>query len=196
MFAFGNKHPYHEVVISTQIKSNNPIAIAVHDQRHYVVNASKSATFIGSMRSGVGIPYDITTKSDKPLADDFLGIIKQAMEKAGNKLNIVLTRSGLSKEDVYSELLKTGAPRSIYMDIREWKTDTYMKADLFCLLNLYVMNEKGETIAETSVKANAEAYGGSFWNPEKAAKKGALKAVKLKLEALLNDKVIVKALEL
>jgi hypothetical protein len=195
MFAFGNKHPYHEVVISAQIKSNNPIAIAVHDQRHYVVNASKSATFIGSMRSGVGIPYDITTKSDKPVADDFLGIIKEAMEKSGNKLLIVPTRSGLSKEEVISELKKTQAPRSIYIDIREWKTDTYMKADLYCLVNLYVMDQNGDTIAETSVKANAEAYGGSFWNPKKAAKKGALKAVKLKLEALINDKVIVKALE-
>jgi hypothetical protein len=195
MFAFGNKHPYHEVAISTQIKSNNPIAIAVHDQRHYVVNASKSATFIGSMRSGVGIPYDITTKSDKPVADDFLGIIKQAMEKAGNKLYIVPTRSGLTREEVLAELAKTQASRSIYIDIREWKTDTYMKADLYCLVNLYILDQNGETIAETSVKANAEAYGGSFWNPKKAAKKGALKAVKLKLEALLNDKVIVKALE-
>ena len=195
MFAFANKHPYHEVIISAEAKSNNPIALAVHDQRHYVVNASKSATFSGSMRSGVGIPYDITTKSDKPLADDFLGIIKQAMEKAGNKLNIVITRSGLSKEEVYSELAKTQAPRRIYIDIREWKTDTYMKADLFCLVNLYVLNENNETIAETSIKANAEGYGGSFWNPKKAARKGALKAVKLKLEALINDKMVVKALE-
>jgi hypothetical protein len=195
MFAFGNKHPYHEVVIGTQIKSNYPISLAIHDQRHYVVNAGKSATFIGNMRSGVGIPYDITTKSGKPVADDFLGIIQKAMEKAGNKLHMVQTRSGLTKEEVYSELLKTRSPRSIYIDIREWKTDTYMKADLYCLVNLYVLNEKGETIAETSVKANAEGYGGSFWNPKKAAKKGALKAVKLKLEALLNDKVVVKALE-
>jgi hypothetical protein len=195
MFAFGNKHPYHEVIISTPIKSNNPIAIAVHDQRHYVVNASKSATFIGNMRSGVGIPYDISTKSDKPLADDFLEIIKRAMEKAGNKIHVVPTRSGLSKEEVLSDLVKTGASKSIYIDIREWKIDTYMKADLYCLVNLFVLDRNGETIAETSVKASAEAYGGSFWNPKKAAKKGALKAVKLKLEALINDKVIVKALE-
>ena len=195
MFAFGNKHPYHEVVISTQVKSHDPIAIAVHDQRHYVVNASKKATFIGSMRSGVGIPYDITTKSDKPLAEDFQIIIKQAMEKAGNKLIIVPAFLGISKEEVLSGLEKTQAPRRIYIDIREWKTDTYMKANLYCLLHLYVFNQNNEIIAESSVKANAEGYGGSFWNPKKAAKKGALKAVKLKLEALLNDEVIVKALE-
>jgi hypothetical protein len=195
MFAFGNKHPYHEVVISTLIKSNDPIAIAIHDQRYYVVNASKSATFIGSMRSGVGIPYDITTKSEKPLVDDFLDVIKQAMEKSGNKLFIVPTRSGLSKEDILSELARTQALRRIYIDIREWKTDTYMKADLYCLIHLYVFDQNNEIIAETSVKANAEGYGGSFWNPKKAAKKGALKAVKLKLEALLNENVIVKALE-
>jgi hypothetical protein len=195
MLAFANKHPYHEVVISTQIKSNDPIAIAIHDQRHYVVNASKSATYIGNMRSGVGIPYDINTKSDKPLADDFVGVIKHAMEKTGNKLFIIPTRSGLSKEQVLSELAKTQAKRRIYFDIREWKTDTYMKADLYCLLHLYVFDQNNTILAETSVKANAEGYGGSFWNPKKAAKKGALKAVKFKLEALLNDKVIVKALE-
>jgi hypothetical protein len=195
MLAFGNKHPYHEVVISTPIKCNSPIGIAIHDQRHYVTNASKSATFIGTMRSGVGIPYDITTKSDKTLADEFLGIIINALEKNGNTTKPVITRSGLNKEEVMAELSKTGANRNVYMDIREWKTDTYMKADLYCLVNLYVLDQNGQTVAETSIKSNAEAFGGSFWNPKKAAKKGALKAVKLKLEALLNDDIIVKAIQ-
>jgi len=195
MFAFGNKHPYHEVSIGTQIKTNNTIAIAIHDQRHYVANASKSATFTGILRSGVGIPYDITTKSGNTLADDFLGIVKRALEKNGNNLKIVSTQSGMKKEEILSQLTKTGATHALYMDIREWKTDTYMKADLYCYINLSVFNQQGEQIAETSIKANAEPYGGSFWNPKKAAKKGALKAVKLKLEALINDDMIVKALQ-
>ena len=173
MFAFANKHPYHEVVMSTEIKSNNPLAIAIHDQRHYVVDGSKSATFVGSLRSGVGIPYDITTKSGKPLADDMLEVAGRAIEKNGVKLHKVVTRSGLSKEDVVAELKKTQAPRSLYFNIMEWKTDTYMKADLYC----------------------REGFGGSFWNPKKAAKKGSLKAVKLKMEALVNDPNILKAIE-
>ena len=129
------------------------------------------------------------------MADDFIGIVKNALEKNGNNLKIVITRSGLSKEDVLSELMKTGAARQMYMDIREWKTDTYMKADLYCLVHLTVFDQNGNTLAETNIKSNAEAFGGSFWNPKKAAKKGALKAVKLKLEALINDNIVVKALQ-
>lgn len=195
MFAFANKHPYHEVAMSTEIKSNNPLAIAIHDQRHYVVDGSKSATFVGSLRSGVGIPYDITTKSGKPLADDMLEVVGRAIEKNGVKLHKVVTRSGLSKEDVIAELNKTQAPRSLYFNIMEWKTDTYMKADLYCLVNLQVLDNSGKVLAESSVKASREGFGGSFWNPKKAAKKGSLKALKLKMEALVNDPNILKAIE-
>lgn len=195
MFAFANKHPYHEVVISTQIKSNNPVALAVHDQRHYVLDGSKSATFCGSMRSGVGIPYDITTKSGKPIADDILEVVGRAIEKNGVKLHKVATRSGLTKDAIVAELSKTQAARSLYINIMEWKTDTYMKADLFCLVNLQVLDTKGNVVAENSVKANREAFGGSFWNPKKAAKKGALKALKMKMEALINEPNVLKAFE-
>ena len=184
MFAFGNKHPYHEVVLASPIKSTTPIAIAIHDQRHYVVNASKSATFCGSMRSGVGIPYDITTKSGKPVADDMLGIVCNALEKNGNTVHKIVTRSGLSKDAVLAELRTTQADKQIYISLHEWKTDTYMKADLYCFVTMEVFDKEGKVIAENAIKANAEGYGGSFWNPKKAAKKGALKALKLKLDVL------------
>lgn len=195
MFAFGNKHPYHEVVISTQIKSSSPVAIAVHEQRPYVVNASKLSTFCGSMRSGVGIPYEITTKSGKPLAEDMLEIILTAFSKAGVKAIPVTTRSGLSKQAFVDELKKAEAARSIYISILEWKTDTYMNASLYCLLHLEVYDSSGNLIAENSVKSSGDNFGGSFWNPKKAAKKGSLKAMKLKLEALLNEPSVIKAFE-
>lgn len=195
MFAFGNKHPYHEVIISTQIKSNNPVALAIHDQRQYVVDGSKSATYCGNLRSGVGIPYDITTKSGKPFADDILDVVGKALEKNSINLNKVATRSGLTKEAVIAELVKTQAPRSLYIRILEWKTDTYMKADLYCLVLLQVLDNNGNIVAENSVKTSREAFGGSFWSPQKAAKKGALKAVKMKMEALINEPNIIKAFE-
>ncbi len=195
MFAFGNKHPYHEVVLSTPIKSSSSIAIAVHDQRHYVVDASKSATFCGSMRSGVGIPYDITTKSDKPVADDMLDIIYHALAKNGNNVIKVATRSGLHKKDILGLLSESKAQKQVYICIHEWKTDTYMKADLYCYLTLDVYDQNGIILVENDVKASAESYGGSFWNPKKAARLGALKAVKLKLDLLLNTEKVVKAIE-
>ena len=195
MFAFANKHPYHEVVISTPIRSKFPIAIAVHDRRRYVVEGTKQETFCGNMRSGVGIPFDISTKSDQPLADDFMGIMKHALEKNGNQINIIPTRANLNKDYVHSRLLAENLPRIMYIEILEWKIDTYVKADLYCYINITVMNQNGEIMGEATVKANREPYGGSFWNPKKAARQGALKAVKLKLEALLNDSVILKYLQ-
>ncbi len=195
MFAFGNKHPYHEAEVTTPLKSSRPIALAVHDQRHYVVDGSKSGTFCGSLRSGVGIPYDISTKSGKTLAEDILEVTGKAIEKNGNKLVKVVTRSGLIKDAVIAELVKTQAPRALYVDILEWKTDTYVKADLYCLINLQVLDNDGNVLAENSVKASREPFGGSFWNPKKAAKKGALKALKIKMEELLNHPDILKAFE-
>ncbi|HOV12644.1 MAG TPA: hypothetical protein PLL90_12865 [Bacteroidales bacterium] len=191
MFAFGNKHPYHEVGISTQIKSPQAIALAVHDQRHYVANGTKKATYCGSLRSGVGIPYDITTKSGKPLADDVLEVISHALQKNGNSVHQVTTQPGKSKETILAELTATQAPHGLYISIQEWKTDTYMNADLYCLVLLQVLDNNGNVLAENNVKASREAFGGSFWNPKKAAKKGALKALKMKLEALINHPIVL-----
>ena len=195
MFAFANKHPYHEVVISIPIRSKHPIAIAVHDRRRYVVDGTKQETYCGNMRSGVGILFDISTKSDQPLADDFMGILKHALKKNGNQLTIIPTRADENKTYVQSGLLTLKLPRLIYIEILEWKIDTYVKADLYCFLNLTILNQNGEVIGESTVKACREPYGGSFWNPKKAAQKGALNAVKMKLETLLNDEVVLKYLQ-
>lgn len=147
------------------------------------------------MRSGVGIPYDILTKSEKPLAEEMQMIIKSALEKNGNRITSFSTNFIKTDSEILNEMYKNQHSFNLYIDIREWKTDTYIKADLYCLMTLYIYNASGTLLAETTVKANREAYGGSFWNPKKAARKGALKAVKLKLEALINDEVVLRTLE-
>lgn len=194
MFAFGNKHPYNEVSIGCKINSSKSIAIAVHDQRSYVMDSGKTPDYCGNMRSGVGIPYDIHTKSGIPVAAEMENIICNAMIKNGNTVQKVATSHAQKTEQVIENLKITNADRLIYIKMLEWKTDTYMKADLYCLMQLFAYNSTGELIAETTVKASREAFGGSFWNPKKAARKGALKALKLKLEALINDDTIIKTL--
>jgi uncharacterized protein YdaT len=194
MFAFGNKHPYDEVSIGCKINSSKSIAIAVHDQRAYVLDSGKTPDYCGNMRSGVGIPYDIHTKSGVAVASEMLTIICNAMIKNGTSVQKVVTTHAQKTDQVIENLKNTHADKLVYIKILEWKTDTYMKADLYCLMNLFVYNQQGDLIVETTVKASREAYGGSFWNPKKAARKGALKALKLKLEALVNDDTIVKAL--
>ena len=169
MFAFGNKHPYDEVSIGCKILSSKKIAIAVHDQRSYVLDSSKVPSYCGNMRSGVGIPYDITTKSGNPVATEMDSIIFNALVKCGNSVQKITTSPQQKTDQVIENLKITDADRLIYIKILEWKTDTYMKADLYCLINLFVYNPDGELLAETTVKASREPFGGSFWNPKKAA---------------------------
>ena len=193
MFAFSNRHAYHDTVVSLPYTGNSRVAISVHDRRHYVTDGSKHPNFVGSMRSGVGIPYDISTKTKLALAEDMLGSLAASFGRKGFQVEKANASHTESPETVLGRLHGQSADRKIIMTLYEWKTDTYMNADLFCFVTLQVFDAGNNLLGESSIKAEREGYGGSFWNPVKHARRVAPKAFKLKMDALFGHENIRKA---
>jgi hypothetical protein len=59
-----------------------PLALGVQDLRSYVISGDKGEDFAGLARSGYGIPYDIGTESNRPLAQEMADVIAGALRTA------------------------------------------------------------------------------------------------------------------
>lgn len=192
--AVGNKHQYAATPIEVSSSTAQEVAIAVQDQRPYVRDGDKTADFVGIQRGGFGNPFDVTTESKKPLADDFAVAIAAALRKKNVTVSVAAAPVEASPESIQADLRKSGAGRLILLALREWKSDTYTNTALIYNLSLSVLSADGVVLAEKGAQGD-EDLGGSFMNPPAHAKTAVPKAFARILSGLLNDPAIVAALK-
>ncbi|MFH0864789.1 MAG: hypothetical protein V1904_01250 [Bacteroidota bacterium] len=125
MLAFKNKHQYHNIDMDFTVSGKSNIAIAVHDQRTEMLTTGKSPSFVGYMRSGIGIPYPIHTESGNALADDIAGDLAKAFTKRGFTVTVVQTAPSETHEQVVGKLKAANAGKSIILHLDTWHTDCY-----------------------------------------------------------------------
>lgn len=128
--AIGVKHNYDATDLKFDVPTENNIAVAVHDQRLYVVEGGKAEKFVGLSRGGFGNPFNIVTESSKPLAEDMTTSIVAALRAGGAKTLATTTAPQQSSKSVLAELLATKSPRSVLLRLDEWKSDSFMATTL------------------------------------------------------------------
>lgn len=191
--AVGVTHRYDSVTVSIDRQSNSIIAVAVHDQRPYVVNGNKSPNFVGLSRGGFANPFDVTTDSKKPLATDFTASIVASLRAGGATAMAVIVSPQDSGETARKILLATKAGRYILVTLNEWKADTYMNTALHYDILLSVHDGNGIKRASKRLKGK-DNLGGDAFNPPGHSRKAIPAAYKRKLEALFRDPLIKAAL--
>lgn len=169
------------------------VALAVQDQRAYVLSGVKRANFVGLQRGGFGNPFDVTTASGQALADDFVTSIRRGLQRAGYRVLPVPVSGRASPAQVQDALAKTGAERGLLFVIQEWKTDTQMQTALYYGLILRVFDAGGQELGRAVISGN-DTLGGSFMDPAGHAEEVVPHAYNHKLEQLLNDPSVVRAL--
>ena len=169
------------------------VALAVLDQRVAVLTGEKRPDFVGFSRGGYGNPFDVLTVSGQPLADDFATSIGRALQQAGYRVTRVRVSNQASPPEVQDALLGAQAERALMLLIHEWKSDTYNDTALHYQVTLRVLGAGGEEMARAEL-AGDDDLGGSFMDPGGFAEEAVPKAYKRRLERLLNDPAIVRAL--
>ena len=153
--AFGNKNNYQEGSSFKIHTDNQKIIVAVHDMRPYVQNKDKSANYTGIQRALTGIPYNVTTKSGKPLADDFGSLLVNTM-----KSNNI---SAFQREIPYSWsfdefkrriLGKEKGSRVYYIKMMEWETEKYFRYTLKYDLKVFVFDDQANELANNQQKGS------------------------------------------
>ena len=59
--------------------SDETVVVVVQDQRPYVLVGDKRPSFVGLQRIAFGIPYNVSTASGRPLADDMVDTIVRGL---------------------------------------------------------------------------------------------------------------------
>lgn len=191
--AFGHKYNYHEVMPNLKAEGSGQIGVATHDQRPYVVKG-KTPTFVGLTRAGFGNPYGVATQSGKPLAEDMTTVICNALKERGFQCIPVFVDASYKPDQVRQKLKEAASERALLLTIYEWKSDTYLSTALLYNVTLIVLDQNGTSIAETRIEGK-DILGSNVINPVGVAYKTVPQAFKKKLEELLNQPVVIDALQ-
>jgi hypothetical protein len=191
--AVGNKHEYSGPAPDVTVASSNSVAVAVHDQRPYVVSGNKTATFVGLSRGGFGNTFDVTTVSGKPLADDFRTTIAQVLKRNGISVKEIAIKPTESGSEARQALVTLGQARSLLLTLTEWKSDTFMVTLLHYDIRLVVLDRAGKALAEKTLQGT-DSLGSSAINPPGHARAAIPPAYNKKLEELLTSAEVKQAL--
>jgi len=186
--AFGRHHAYHLAKPFVERGPAMSIALAVQDQRDSVLMGGRP-DFVGLMRAGFGNSYDVTTVSGQPLAADFAASIRRGLESVSFRVTTVKVMDRARPETVASALAKTGAERLMVVAIDLWKTDTLSRTWLFYGVRVQVLDPRGQELGHAAVSGK-DVLAGTEINLETTLPKAYTK----KLEQLLNDPAVLRAL--
>ncbi len=191
--AVGNRYNYSGVTADIAAAGSSSIAVAIQDLREYVVSGAKKPQFVGLQRGGYGNPFNVSTQSNRPLADDITEVVIASLGQKGFKAVPVAVTSADKQEAVLDKAKAAKAERILILTLNEWKSDTYANVALQYDVTLTVLTGEGKNLAEKTIKGR-DNLGGSAWNPSAHARKAVPEALKAKLEELLNSPEIAKNL--
>lgn len=150
----GQKISYSDTTADVAASGTETIALATWDQRPYVVSGDKGPTFVGLMRSGLGIPYNVNTKSGAPLTDDFSQSIGHSLDAQGFKTSVVQTQPAESQQAVMDALRAQNAQRVVLVTLSQWETDKYVHTTLKYQVYIAVYGSDGKEMTNQSFSEN------------------------------------------
>jgi hypothetical protein len=172
--AVGNRYDYRGAIAGLPVTGTGTIAVDVIDARPYVENGKKKPDFIGLQRGGFGNPFDVTTTSGHPLAQDMREAIASALQKQGYVV--------VGARDV--------APRKLELRVQEWKSDVMMRISVAYDLVLSVYDGQGALLAKSAAKGT-DVQGGGF---ESQNATSAARTFESRFTELIRDDAVHKAL--
>lgn len=116
------------------------INLAVNDQRDFVVNGQKHPSFIGLYRSGFGIPWDVNTQDNIPLAK----VIETSLANELSSLGFI--KDGNDK-------------KTLKVAINQWRFEGYQNTAFAYNLKIQVVDYLGKPIADSVVQNTMEIKG-------------------------------------
>jgi hypothetical protein len=171
-------------------RSDTPAAVAVLDQRPYIVSGDKKENFVGLSRGGYGNPFNVKTRSGAPMAEDMATAVARALEANGQPAKAVVAPVAGGTEGAKSALMKSGAERLMLFTLHEWKTDTLEHTGLWFDVTLDIFDAAGETLASKHITGK-EVSGGSIVSAERDAQKWFSEKIGL----LLDNRDIASAMK-
>jgi hypothetical protein len=153
--AIGRKTSY-EGRSSFNIKpQDGKIIVAVHDMRPYVQDKEKSPDYTGTQRALAGVPWNVSTASGNPLADDLgLMIVNTMLFRNVSASQQKIPYSWSFDEFKQKTLGKEKDSKVFYIKMMEWRTDTYFRLGLIYDVKLTVLDDLANEVFNNQEKGS------------------------------------------
>jgi hypothetical protein len=163
----GQTHAFNYVPADRTDVGNGRVVLlfAVDDKRPYVVSGDEPANFVGEMRNGYGMPFNITTKDKRPFAEIVQDTVQRDLEAAGFKVTAADTKAG----DIASAVRSASANRALAVVMNEFKSDTYANINFDYGFEAIVYDENGKELAREQISGEDQ-IDASFMNPARTAR--------------------------
>ncbi len=149
---------YNTTLDNLRCEGKSTVAVAVVDERPYVVSREKDPGYVGTMRGGYGNPFDQFTESREPLAADMLATVSQSLRGRGYNVLPVRASAGENRTAALEKFGATRADRLLILVLKEWKSDylprayTAERSELFVKAELVVMDKRRRTLAVVNLQ--------------------------------------------
>ena len=149
-----------------QNNQNKKIAIAVLDKRPYILNLSKSKSYVAIIRGVYGNPWHRYLTSGLPLSTELTTSLKTKKKKSGYIVESINLSENLeiSSKDAALKFRETGASKILIFSLNEWRSDTYANSWFMYDVNLDVYDNHGKLLTKENILGKDEVKG-SFWWP-------------------------------
>ncbi len=191
--AVKNTYPFANVRANLTATGNKNVAVLVVDRRDFIASGEKTPDFVGLQRGGYGNPFNVRTASKRPLSDAVAEAVSSSLRAKGYLTTAIPTRANEPVADVIRKVGAAAPDVGVVLEMKQWKSDTYVDVILKYDLELRVISPSGEILAEQRIQTD-ENLKGSAMNPSKYAKAAIPAAFKKALETLLNAEPVVLAL--
>ncbi|NLA41085.1 MAG: hypothetical protein GX874_06705 [Smithella sp.] len=124
--AIGQNANYADAWPKIEYGSDINIAVGVYDQRPYIIDGEKSPTYTGTVRPFTGNPWNVNTKSDKPLADEIASAVVSGFLHVGIQAQSISIAFSDSQQAAIEKLRHLGKKRIVLITLQEWRSDTYV----------------------------------------------------------------------
>jgi hypothetical protein len=190
--AVGVKHDYNQTALDLGATTSATVAVGTLDHRPYVTAGTTAPNFVGMSRGGFGNPFDVTTKSGKPLASDISGSIVGSMKGKGVDAQVVELKPALSSDAAKTALLAAGTQRSVMITLQAWESDTMINIGFTYDLILQILDKEGKLLASKAQLGN-ENLGSTGFTP--GGGDAVLARFRRMMEGIFQDPDVAKALQ-
>jgi hypothetical protein len=162
--------------------------VGVQDRRPYILDHDKDEDFVGLQRGGYGNPFDVSTQSKQPLADDMAKVLTKALTQSGMHVTPVRLAPSWPKDQVLTALRAAPADKLLLLSLYEWKSDTYQGTEIIYDAQMEALDAGGKVLARKRIQGTDQ-LGAAFWDPQSQAQEEIPKAFQRKLEILFSGDI-------
>jgi hypothetical protein len=168
--------------------------VASLDQRQFILNKESPDTYVGMVRGGYGNPFNATTLSGLPFADDVSQCVCNSLISKGYKAKIVSVKFDLTEQEVIEGLLSETEDRALLVLIQKWESDSFLNLNVGYDLVLKVIAKDGTILATAEAKDDVSVPGNIWVGSVEMSKTEVPNIFKKSIESLLNNPDVVRVL--